>query len=97
MTKIAWRPGPISRAPPSRHSLPLGTPGSERMFGSGGIYNSLLWFFLIGAIAPVHFYLLRKKVKAFESFHFPWVDSSGCPTRWPTFGWRSQLASCSIA
>ncbi|KAJ7134009.1 OPT-domain-containing protein [Mycena crocata] len=48
-----------------------GTLGPKRMFGAGGIYNNLLWCFLIGAILPIPVYFLRKKVKVFEYFHLP--------------------------
>ncbi|KAJ7080676.1 OPT-domain-containing protein [Mycena epipterygia] len=49
----------------------VGTLGPKRMFGTSGIYNNLLWCFLIGAILPVPFYFLRKRVKALEYFHLP--------------------------
>ncbi|KAJ7681289.1 OPT-domain-containing protein [Mycena rosella] len=52
-------------------SVLWGTLGPIRMFGAGGIYNGLLYCFLIGAILPVPFYLLRKRVKALEYFHLP--------------------------
>jgi hypothetical protein len=39
------------------------------MFGSGAMYNSLLWFFLIGAVIPIPFYYLRKKWRPFQYFH----------------------------
>ncbi|OCB84030.1 OPT oligopeptide transporter [Sanghuangporus baumii] len=35
--------------------------GPERMFGPGSLYRPLLWFFLIGAILPVPFYLLARR------------------------------------
>jgi hypothetical protein len=40
------------------------------MFGAGGIYNGLLYCFLIGAVLPIPVYFLRKRVKALEYFHF---------------------------
>ncbi|KAJ7775950.1 OPT-domain-containing protein [Mycena maculata] len=58
-------------------SVIWGILGPKRMFGPGGIYNSLLWFFLIGAIVPIPVYFLRKKSKIFESFHFPMILAGG--------------------
>ncbi|KAF7375383.1 OPT-domain-containing protein [Mycena sanguinolenta] len=52
-------------------SVLWGTLGPKRMFGPGGIYNGLLWCFLIGAILPIPIYYLRKKVKALEFIHMP--------------------------
>ncbi|KAF8193622.1 OPT-domain-containing protein [Mycena galopus ATCC 62051] len=52
-------------------SVLSGTLGPKRMFGAGGIYNGLLWCFLIGAVLPVPVYLLRKKFKAMEYIHLP--------------------------
>ncbi|KAF8173175.1 OPT-domain-containing protein [Mycena galopus ATCC 62051] len=54
-----------------------GTLGPKRMFGAGGIYNGLLWCFLIGALLPIPVYLLRKKVKALEYLHFPVLLNGG--------------------
>ena len=48
-----------------------GTLGPKEMFGSGGVYNALLWCFVIGAFMPSPFYYLRKKVKLFQYFHAP--------------------------
>ncbi|KAJ7101812.1 OPT-domain-containing protein [Mycena epipterygia] len=48
----------------------FGTLGPERIFGTAG-YNGLLWCFFIGAILPVPFYFLRKKVKVLEYCHIP--------------------------
>ncbi|KAJ7861039.1 OPT-domain-containing protein [Mycena leptocephala] len=55
----------------------LGNPGSKRMFGAGGIYNGLLYCFLIGAVLPIPVYFLRKRVKALEYFHFPVLLTGG--------------------
>jgi len=52
-------------------SVLWGTLGSKKMFGSGAIYNALLWWFLVGALMPVPFYYLRKKWKLFQYFHVP--------------------------
>ncbi|KAJ7615908.1 OPT-domain-containing protein [Roridomyces roridus] len=52
-------------------SVIWGLLGPKRMFGPGGTYNHLLWFFLIGAILPIPIYLLRKRVKALHYFHLP--------------------------
>ncbi|KAJ7182199.1 oligopeptide transporter 4 [Mycena crocata] len=54
-------------------SVLWGTLGPKRMFGAGGIYNSLLYCFLIGAVLPVPFYVLRKRFKTFEYVHVPVV------------------------
>jgi len=58
-------------------SVLWGTLGPKRMFGAGGIYNSLLYCFLIGAILPVPVYLLRKKFKALEYLHLPVLLTGG--------------------
>lgn len=42
-------------------SLIWGGVGPARLFGPGQIYNPLLWFFLIGAILPIPFYLLARR------------------------------------
>lgn len=52
-------------------SVLWGTLGPKRMFGAGAIYNPLLYCFLIGAVLPIPFYLLRKRVKLFEHVHIP--------------------------
>ncbi|KAJ6564729.1 OPT-domain-containing protein [Mycena capillaripes] len=52
-------------------SVLWGTLGPKRMFGAGGIYNGLLWCFLIGALLPFPFYFLRKKVKMLNYLHLP--------------------------
>ncbi|KAJ7208264.1 OPT-domain-containing protein [Mycena pura] len=58
-------------------SVLWGTLGPKRMFGAGGIYNSLLWFFLIGAVLPIPFFVLRKKFKSIEHVHIPLVLYGG--------------------
>ncbi|KAJ7488401.1 OPT-domain-containing protein [Mycena latifolia] len=58
-------------------SVLWGTLGPKRMFGSGGIYNPLLYCFLIGAVLPVPFYYLRKRVKIFEYIHLPVLLTGG--------------------
>ncbi|KAJ7106264.1 OPT oligopeptide transporter protein-domain-containing protein, partial [Mycena epipterygia] len=58
-------------------SVLWGTLGPKRMFGAGGIYNGLLWCFLIGAILPIPFYLLRKRVKVLEYVHLPVLLTGG--------------------
>jgi OPT family small oligopeptide transporter len=42
-------------------SLLWGGIGPQRLFGSGAMYNALLWFFLIGALAPIPFYFLARR------------------------------------
>ncbi|CAI2166429.1 11728_t:CDS:10 [Funneliformis geosporum] len=42
-------------------SIVWGLIGPARTFGSGSIYNPLLWGFVIGFVAPVPFYLLHRK------------------------------------
>ncbi|KAJ6549825.1 OPT-domain-containing protein [Mycena capillaripes] len=58
-------------------SVLWGTLGPKRMFGAGGIYSSLLYCFLIGAVIPIPVYLLRKRVKAFEYLHLPVLITGG--------------------
>ncbi|KAJ7101240.1 OPT-domain-containing protein [Mycena belliarum] len=58
-------------------SVLWGTLGPKRMFGAGGIYNPLLYCFLIGAVLPVPFYYLRKRVRAFEYVHLPVLLTGG--------------------
>ncbi|KAK7046359.1 OPT-domain-containing protein [Favolaschia claudopus] len=58
-------------------SVLWGTLGPKRMFGAGGIYNSLLYCFLIGALIPIPFYILRKRVKSFEYVHLPVIIAGG--------------------
>jgi OPT family oligopeptide transporter len=41
-------------------SVIWGLIGPKRMFGSLGIYKAINWFFLIGALAPVPFWILHK-------------------------------------
>ncbi|KAF8173156.1 OPT-domain-containing protein [Mycena galopus ATCC 62051] len=54
-----------------------GTLGPKRMCGPGGIYNGLLWGFLIGSILPIAIYFLRKKVKMLAYLHVPVLLSGG--------------------
>lgn len=42
-------------------SLLWGAIGPRRLFGPDGIYRPLLWFFLIGFIAPIPFYVLSRR------------------------------------
>ncbi|KAG9228185.1 putative sexual differentiation process protein isp4 [Amylocarpus encephaloides] len=42
-------------------SIIWGVIGPERIFGNDGIYNCMLWFFLIGAICPVLVWLAARK------------------------------------
>lgn len=35
------------------------------------MYNGLLYCFLIGALLPIPFWMLRKKYPSFEYFHIP--------------------------
>ncbi|KAJ7106268.1 OPT-domain-containing protein [Mycena epipterygia] len=58
-------------------SVLWGMLGPKRMFGTGGIYNSLMWCFLIGAILPIPLYLLRKRVKTLEYVHLPVLLTGG--------------------
>lgn len=34
--------------------------GPKRLFGPGGMYGSLVWFFLVGAVSPVPVWILTK-------------------------------------
>jgi OPT family small oligopeptide transporter len=51
--------------PPTRAfanaSLLWGGVGPRRIFGSGSPYSALLWFFLVGALAPFPFYYLARR------------------------------------
>ncbi|KAF7314093.1 OPT-domain-containing protein [Mycena chlorophos] len=58
-------------------SVLWGTLGPKRMFGAGGIYNGLLYSFLVGAVLPIPFYLLRKRFRLFEYIHLPVILSGG--------------------
>ncbi|KAJ7133961.1 OPT oligopeptide transporter protein-domain-containing protein [Mycena crocata] len=58
-------------------SVLWGTLGPKRMFGAGGIYNSLLYCFLIGAVLPFPIYFLRKKFKVLEYLHIPVLLQGG--------------------
>ncbi|KAJ6596670.1 OPT oligopeptide transporter [Mycena sp. CBHHK59/15] len=42
-------------------SLIWGGIGPNRMFGPGGMYNPLLWGFLVGVLAPIPFYFLARR------------------------------------
>lgn len=42
-------------------SIIWGAIGPARMFASGSPYQSMLWFFLVGLVLPVPFYLLARK------------------------------------
>lgn len=42
-------------------SVIWGAIGPRRIYSSGGIYDSLLWFFLIGAVAPVPVWYMAKR------------------------------------
>lgn len=42
-------------------SVVWGAIGAPRMFGPSHIYNALEWGFLVGALAPIPFYLLARK------------------------------------
>jgi OPT family small oligopeptide transporter len=42
-------------------SLVWGGIGPRKMFGPGAPYNATLWFFLVGALLPIPFYLLARR------------------------------------
>ncbi|KAF8922078.1 OPT-domain-containing protein [Mucidula mucida] len=52
-------------------SVLWGTLGPTRMFGTGAIYNPLIWCFLIGFCLPIIFYYLRDRSVVFKYFHLP--------------------------
>ncbi|KAK0448152.1 OPT-domain-containing protein [Armillaria borealis] len=52
-------------------SVLWGTLGPSRMFGSGAIYNPLIWCFLIGFVLPVIVYFLTPRIPIFKYFHLP--------------------------
>jgi len=58
-------------------SVVWGTLGPTRMFGAHGLYNGLLYCFLIGAVLPIPFYVLRKKFPTLEYFHVPVMLTGG--------------------
>ncbi|KAF7303999.1 OPT-domain-containing protein [Mycena indigotica] len=58
-------------------SVLWGTLGPKRMFGAGGIYNGLIYCFLIGAVLPIPFYFLRRRFRVFEYFHLPVLLTGG--------------------
>lgn len=37
-----------------------GVIGPQRMFGPGAIYTSIQWYWLLGALLPVAFYILMR-------------------------------------
>ncbi|KJZ70560.1 hypothetical protein HIM_10063 [Hirsutella minnesotensis 3608] len=50
-----------------------GVIGPHRMFGAGGIYSKLNWFWLLGAALPMLFYTLSKllRIRFFRHFQAP--------------------------
>ncbi|KAF9817514.1 hypothetical protein IEO21_03365 [Rhodonia placenta] len=42
-------------------SIIWGGIGPQRIFSKGQIYNPIMWFFLVGAIAPIPFYMLARR------------------------------------
>ncbi|CZS90755.1 related to small oligopeptide transporter, OPT family [Rhynchosporium agropyri] len=42
-------------------SIIWGAIGPNRIFGSDGVYSALMWFFLVGAIAPVIVYMAARR------------------------------------
>ncbi|KAJ6596313.1 hypothetical protein DFH09DRAFT_1407437 [Mycena vulgaris] len=52
------------------------TPGPQRMFGTNGIYNSLLYCFPIVVFLPIPIFMLRKRFKVLEYFHLPVEEDS---------------------
>lgn len=52
-------------------SVLWGTLGPKRMFGSGAIYNGLVYCFLIGFILPFIFYFARRWIPVLKYFHLP--------------------------
>ncbi|KAK0191685.1 OPT-domain-containing protein [Armillaria mellea] len=52
-------------------SVLWGTLGPSRMFGSGAIYNPLIWCFLIGFVLPFIVYYLTPRIPIFKYFHLP--------------------------
>ncbi|EIN12782.1 OPT-domain-containing protein [Punctularia strigosozonata HHB-11173 SS5] len=58
-------------------SVLWGTLGPRRMFGTGRIYNGLIWCFLIGFILPFIFYFAAKRWKIFELVHLPVILVGG--------------------
>src|ERR1700744_4401528 len=42
-------------------SIVWGVIGPQRMFGPGSIYRPIMWFWLLGLLLPIAFWLLSKK------------------------------------
>jgi len=45
-------------------SLIFGTVGPQRVFSPGAVYHPMFYFFLVGALLPIPFYLLARKYPA---------------------------------
>ncbi|KAH9917382.1 OPT-domain-containing protein [Epithele typhae] len=52
-------------------SVLWGTLGPARMFGTGQIYNPLIWCFLIGFILPFPVYFLKERIPMLRYIHLP--------------------------
>lgn len=58
---ITWGKMPLNQRSGSWSAYNnIGVIGPQRMFGPGAIYNSILWFWLLGALLPVAFYILMR-------------------------------------
>lgn len=66
---------------PSAHtfysaSIIWGTIGPARMFGNGSVYQSMLWMFLVGFLAPIPFWLASRKwpkIEWLKYVHIPLI------------------------
>ncbi|KAL8698606.1 MAG: hypothetical protein Q9201_006475 [Fulgogasparrea decipioides] len=45
-------------------SILWGVVGPRRFFGAGALYRSLIWFFLVGAVAPIVIFLIGRRRRA---------------------------------
>jgi len=72
-----------------------GTLGPKRMFGAGAIYNSLLWFFLAGALLPIPLYFLSKRWKVIQYLYVPVVLYGG--TNWAPYNLANIYPAIPVA
>ena len=83
-------------------SILWGLIGPQQFFGEGALYRSLIWAFLVGAIAPPAIWIVWKRTKRniLRKISFPvlfgslsWIPPAVCSYRAPSFG-SILLTSC---
>jgi OPT family oligopeptide transporter len=62
-------------------SIVWGVIGPQRMFGPGSIYRPIMWFWLVGLLLPIAFWLLAKK------FPNSFVRHLNAPVMLGAMGW----------